>query len=163
MPRISRTALALIVVAGTTLAAQDKPEFAGEWALERSTGASQQIAIGMSVSYDVEKGVRVLVVERRFDTGRRSDRYLIGVVSGTVSGTVGRGLNREQTRTAVRWDGESLVINSGRYSGPARDSGPYTERHEIWSLDQQGKLSIVTTESGSDFETRKGTATYTRR
>ena len=42
--------------------------------------------------------------------------------------------------TLVRWDGDRLMIETGQYSGPTRESGPYLEHEEVWALDTDGRL-----------------------
>ena len=103
-----------------------------------------------------------LTVERHFESGTKTQAYLIGTEGGTVGGIAGgRGISAS-SRFSVRWDGERLRIETGSYSGPTRDSGPFTEHDEVWTLDEQGRLliSMVDRRSGAEPATR--TLTYRR-
>jgi hypothetical protein len=62
----------------------------------------------------------------------------------------------------VRWESERLRIETGRYSGADRDSGPYTERSEVWWLDDQGRLLITVVDRSSASEAATRTLTYSR-
>jgi hypothetical protein len=110
-----------------------------------------------------------LTVERSFKTGVRSETYQIGVEGGVVGGVdrTGRGSGPRgespQTRFAVRWDGNSLVIETGNYSGATRESGPYTEHTEVWRFDAHGRLVITVTDRRSGTESTTGVLTYRRR
>jgi hypothetical protein len=79
---------------------------------------------------------------------------------GGVAGN-GRGPNTH-TRFSVRWDGDTLVIETGSYTGPTRDSGPYSEHEEIWSLDAQRRLAMTVTDRGSGTESKTVRLTYRR-
>ena len=47
----------------------------------------------------------------------------------------------------MKWEGESLIIRTGRYSGPPQQTTPDTDHDEQWSFDPAGRLSITITES----------------
>ncbi len=70
-----------------------------------------------------------------------TDIYQIGVEGGGVGPVfpTGRGTgpdtNIPRTRFSVRWEGNRLVIETGNYSGPTREAGPYPEHVEVWQLD----------------------------
>jgi hypothetical protein len=55
-----------------------------------------------------------------------------------------------------------LVIETGVYSGPTRESGPYAEHEELWSLDSEGVLHITVTDRGSGTEPKTTNLTYRR-
>jgi hypothetical protein len=69
-------------------------------------------------------------------------------------------VNVPQTRFSVRWDGNRLVIDTGRYSGPTREAGPYTEHAEVWQLDAGGMLILSITDRGSGIASTTNTLTY---
>jgi hypothetical protein len=50
----------------------------------------------------------------------------------------------------VAWEGNRLVIETGTYSAPTRETGSYRERTEIWSLDTDGSLVLTITSRSSD-------------
>jgi len=61
--------------------------------------------------------------------------------SGTVPGPI----------APLRWDGNALVFESGSYTGQRPETGTWAERHEIWSLDADGRLRVaITTRSSGD-------------
>jgi hypothetical protein len=108
-----------------------------------------------------------LTVERHFESGVRAETYHIGTVGGTEAGIVENGqpdqdVNRARSRVSVRWEGNQLSIETGRYSGPTRDSGPYTEHAEAWRLDDQGKLVMTVVDRRSDSDVATRTLTYRR-
>ena len=55
------------------------------------------------------------------------------------------------------------MIETGNYSGPTRESGPYTEHAEVWWLDAEGRLVIKVTDRSSGAESTTRTLTYQRR
>lgn len=168
--------LPLLIAAA--VAGQDKPDFSGRWVLENPADSASDIARSLTVRQSIvrttargtpmEPFLKDLTVEREFSTGARSESYQIGVVGGVVGGVdrTGRagpdGQNRE-TRFSVRWDGNRLVIETGTYSGPTRESGPYTEHTEVWSLDAESRLVMTVTDRRSGAESSTRTLTYRRR
>lgn len=158
------------------LAAQHKPDFSGTWVLQDARQPGVYIPRTLAIRQPLQRTTVLgepmppafleLTVERHFESGMRAETYHIGTEGRTVSGIVGDGsdppVNREWSRESVRWEGDRLHIETGRYSGSTRDSGPYTEHTEVWWLDEQGRLliTVVNRRSDSDVETR--TLTYRR-
>jgi hypothetical protein len=104
-----------------------------------------------------------VAIERQFQTAVRSESYQIGIESGTISGFAPRAnVPSVSTRYAVNWDGDRLVIETGKYSGPTREQGPYSEHDEVWSLDPEGRLLMTVTDRGSGTEPRTTQLTYRR-
>ena len=65
-----------------------------------------------------------VVIERQFQDGVRSESYQIDMAGGITGGvTAGASVPSWSIRYAVRWDGDQLVIETGRYSGPTPESG----------------------------------------
>ena len=62
----------------------------------------------------------------------------------------------------LRWEGDRLHIEIGRYSGPKRDSGSYTEHSEVWWLDDEDRLLISVVDRRSEPEVPTRTLTYRR-
>ena len=97
-----------------------------------------------------------LGVERHFRTGVVSENYKIGLIGGTVSG-IG-----ERTTVAVTWEGEGLIIRTGKYSGPPQDPGLYTEHEEAWSFDPSGRVLITITDRSSGSQPTRVRLIYRR-
>jgi hypothetical protein len=150
----------LFLVAGT-IAAEGKPDFSGRWVLVNAAESASAAARGLVVRESFEAPVTVMTVERRLENGVRSDTYRIGLSGGLVGGTAADGRGTA-TRFSVTWDGDKLVIETGSYSGPTRESGPYSEHNEVWSLDSQGRLVITVTDRGTATELRTNQLTYRR-
>jgi hypothetical protein len=164
-----------LVVVG--LSGQGEPDFSGRWVLQDppqpDLGVARTLVIDQPLRRTTVTGEPMrpayldLTVERRFDDEVRAETYRIGTEGGTVGGVVGDGRSAQDvtpdwTRTSVRWEGDRLHIETGRYSGPARDSGPYTENAEVWRLDQQGRLLITVVERRSDAEVATRSLAYRR-
>jgi hypothetical protein len=167
--------LSQLVAAG--LAAQDKPDFSGRWVLQdppqpgvaipRTLAIRQPLRRTTALGEPMPPAFLDLTVERDFEGEVRAETYQIGTEGGMVGGIVGdrqpeQNLNRVQTGVSVRWEGDRLHIETGRYSGPTRDSGPYTERSEVWRLDEQSRLLITVVDRRSDSEVATRTLTYRR-
>jgi hypothetical protein len=149
-----------MVSLGARLAAQDKPDFSGSWILE-SGARGADIPRTLSVSQSlVRTNVRAepmkpffkdIAVTRVLTSGTRSDTYQIGVEGGTVSGRADGSVNAPRTHHRVAWEEQALVIESGSYTGQALESGDWTERREVWSLDSGVRLRLaITTRSSVD-------------
>lgn len=164
-----------LVAAG--LSAQDKPDFSGSWVLQdppqpgvaipRTLAIRQPLRRTTVLGEPMPPAFLDLTVERQFEGELRAETYRIGTEGGMVSGIVGDGrsaqdVNRVRTRVSVRWEGDRLHIETGRYSGPTRDSGPYTEHAEVWRLDQQSRLLITVVDRQPDSEVATRTLTYRR-
>lgn len=157
------------------VAAQDKPDFSGNWVLQDPSQPGVDIPRTLAIHQPLQRTTVLgkpmppvflqLTIERHFERGVRAETYHIGTEGGTVSGIVGDGrsvqdVNRAQTRVSVRWEGDRLRIETGHYSGPTRDSGPYTEHTEVWWLDEQGRLLVTVVDRRSDSEVAARTLTY---
>jgi hypothetical protein len=106
-----------------------------------------------------------ITIERHFVDDIRTDTYQIGVEGGVVGGVshgVAPNAPVPQTRFSVHWDSDRLVMETGNYSGPTREAGPYAERVEIWQLDSKAKLRVMTTDRGSGIATTTTTTRYRR-
>jgi hypothetical protein len=161
--------LILTVLGVVALARQPQPDFSGTWVLQEPRQPPVEIPRMMAVRQPLVRTTVLgepmapafleLTVERHFDGGVRAEAYRIGTEGGTVP-IAGDGsdppVHHAWTRESVRWEGDRLRIESGRYSGPNRDSGPYTEHLEVWWLDDQSRLRITVVDrwSGSEVQTR---------
>ena len=169
--------LLLTPLVAVGLAAQDKPDFSGNWVLQDPPQPGVDIPRTLAIRQPLQRTTVLgkpmppaflhLTIERHFESGVSAETYHVGTEGGTVSGIVGDGrsvqdVNRARSRVSVRWDGDRLQIETGRYSGPTRDSGPYTEHTEVWWLDEQGRLLITVVDRRSDSELATRTLTYRR-
>jgi hypothetical protein len=163
--------LLVSVIAGTAVA-QEKPDFTAEWILVAPRDGAMDAAPELSVRQWLEhetsvRGVPIdiphVAIERLFQTGARSESYQIGIVGGVTGGSAGANFPGVRTQYRVKWDGDRLVIETGRYSGPTRESGPYSEHDEVWSLEAQGTLVMTVTDRGSGTEPRTTQLTYRKR
>lgn len=164
--------LLLLPLVASQLGAQDKPDFSGMWILEDAEPRVQDVSRTLTVTQLVARTnafgapmtpfFRDLTIERQFDSGVRSDTYQIGVVGGVVGGVPEGQTDRDnpqaQSRWSVRWVNDRLYIETGRYSGPTREYGPYTEHTEVWWLDPQSRLQVIVSDRQSDRGHRRSDA-----
>jgi hypothetical protein len=172
--RLQQTwSIALIMLATVGVAAQDEPDFSGRWILATPQQSDTDIPLALSVRQTLvrttvrgdpmEPFFRDITIERQFETGTHSENHLIGVQGGTVSGLRADGSpNGPTAHHAVRWDGNALVFESGSYTGQRSETGVWTERHEIWSLDADGRLRVVITTRSSGDGSKNITLAYRR-
>jgi hypothetical protein len=57
----------------------------------------------------------------------------------------------------------SLIIRTGKYSGPPQQSAPYAEHEERWAFDPIGRLLITVTDRSSGSQVTSAVLTYRRR
>jgi hypothetical protein len=174
-----RTLLASCILAcsvAPAISAQDKPDFSGQWVLVspiNGAANAQTMTVRESFKRESVNGTPMdsplitLAVERRSDSGVHSEVYTVGTVGGIVGGAVGNpGTERRgqsaQTRFSTAWDGDTLVIDI-RYSGRPVDAGAESEHKEMWSLDPQGALLLITTDRSPGTEPTTTTLMYRRR
>lgn len=156
------TSYAFVLLASSVAQVPKEPDFSGNWELVQAGDASSEpapvLTVRQTITRTTMRGEPMtpwfsdITVARHFSTGTVSESYKIGVIGGTVPG-IPPGASSPQgdwTAMSVKWQGRSLVIRTGKYSGPPQGSLPYTEHDERWSLDPSGKLLITTTDrSGS--------------
>ncbi len=161
--RIRLCLVVLVSVIGGTAAAQGKPDFLGRWVLVNPDAFDADVARELVVRESFEAPVTVMRVERRSKGEVRTDRYEVGLAGGTVSGIAeDRRGPTTHTRFLVVWRGDTLVIETGNYSGPMTEPGPYSEHGETWSLDAQGRLVMTVTDRASGTKPRTIQLTYRR-
>jgi hypothetical protein len=150
----------LVGLAIVAVAAQDKPDFSGSWLLSSSEVPRSDIPRALLVRQPLVRtnvhgeSMRPfylnIAVDREFASGTRSQTYMIGVVGGVVPGLTRDGTPRGSTEHhAVTWDENTLVFETGTYTGSARETGAWAERREVWSLDPDGRLRVVITTRNS--------------
>ena len=144
----------------------DQPDFSGRWVLEGPQPAAPEAPRALTVRQSLvranvrgepmEPFFRDLTVERQFESATHSETYWIGTLGGSVgdsvtSGSGGGGRTGPSTHISVKWEGRSLVIETGSFTGSTPETGVWTQRREIWSLDPDGRLRLaITTRSSTD-------------
>jgi hypothetical protein len=146
---------------------QPKPDFSGRWVLEGSPPVAVDVGTELVVELSASSTRPRLNVERRSERGWRTESHEIGIVSGVVGGVPPGGAGAgpapyNTSQSSVTWNMETLVIWKSKYSGPARQSSPWIEYEERWSLDDQGKLHVSVAETGSGREARTFQLVYRR-
>lgn len=172
MPRAETCLVIVLMWLAAPLAAQDKPDFSGSWVLESIAQAAEDIPRALSVSQSIVRTnvrgdamtpfFKDITVTRALDSGTRSETFQIGVAGGTVSGRADGSANRPRTHHRVEWEEQALIIESGRYTGPTPESGEWTERREVWSLDSGGRLRLSITTRSSVAAARSVILAYRR-
>jgi hypothetical protein len=146
----------LAVLFGAWLPSQTHPDFSGRWVLESASPTASDVPQALSVRQSlVRTNVRGepmtpffkdITIEREVDGLKRSETSDIGVAGGVVRGRVGEGnASGPQQHHSVRWDGNTLILERGSYTGERRETGVWSERREEWSLGADNRLHIVIT------------------
>jgi hypothetical protein len=156
-------AVSLLVGGSASPHAQGLPDFSGIWVLEtakeRPEVARTMTVIQTLVRTNV-RGEPMTPFYRDFTVsrGETTESYTIGAIGGSVVSSV----PSRRTHQRVGWMEQTLVIESGSYTGPVRESGQWQERRESWSLDAAGRLQL-TVETRDAQESRRETLVYRRR
>lgn len=165
--------LILLLLAASAALAQDKPDFSGRWTLvepARGDDLARVLVVRQMVVRTNVRGepmtpyFKEISIEREFASTTRAETHAIGTVGGFVAGVVGAGKPAgPRSHYAVKWDGNALVFESGRYTGELRENGEWTERREVWALDPDGRLKVsITRRSLADLAGTTTTHTYRR-
>jgi hypothetical protein len=122
---ITRSICILAIIAVSAVAAQELPNFSGEWHLESSTAnLPSRMTITQTLVTSNVRGepmtpfYRDITVERELASGTVKSTYHPGSVGG--GGIVGGGGPMRRSHIEVQWDGASLVITTGDYTGEQR-------------------------------------------
>ena len=163
--------LIVLAVSVVPLVAQDTPDFSGRWVLELASPSAadlpRSLSVTMSIVRTTVRGEPMtaffsdITVIRELAYGTSSETHQIGVEGGSVGGAVGGAYPSRHHR--VMWEKQTLVIETGNYTGPAPESGQWTERREAWSLDPEGRLRLAITSRSSDSASSTVTLVYRRR
>jgi hypothetical protein len=165
--------VALVALASTAPAAQDKPDFSGRWILETRAPSGADVPRTLTIRQSlVRTNVRGepikpffkdITLEREFASGTRSETLWIGVVGGIVPGLREDGSpDGAKVHTAVMWEDHTLAIERGSHTGPNPETGVWTERREVWSLEHDGRLRVAITTRGSGNGAKTVTLVYRR-
>lgn len=142
------------------LAAQDKPDFSGSWVLESAVQSDADVPRALAVTQSVSRTniqgepmmpfFTDITVTRTTQSGRRSETSMIGIVGGTMSGSSN---STPHLHHRVVWEGESLVFETGSYTGGNLGTGVWAQRRETWALDSRGGLHVeIATRSSTEAE-----------
>jgi hypothetical protein len=148
--------IALAMLVGSFVQAQDGIDFTGRWILDSPSPVSAEAPRALSVRQSLRttnvRGepmrpfFKDITIEREVEGGTRAETYQIGVVGGVVGG-----LGTGGRHYAVKWEANVLVFENGSYTGQTPETGVWRESREAWSLDSDGRLHVViTTRSSSD-------------
>jgi hypothetical protein len=166
--------IALITLAGVLVQASDGVDFTGRWILESPppapAGTPRALSVRQSLVTTNVRGepmrpfFKDIIIDREVDGATRHERHQIGVVGGVVGGILLTGgvATNPQGHHAVKWDANALVFESGSYTGQSPETGVWTERREVWSLDSNGRLRVVITIRGSSDAPRTVALVYQR-
>jgi hypothetical protein len=164
LQQVWSAALIMLATVTVTVSAQTGPDFSGRWVLA-TPRASADVPSALSVSQTLVRTTptgnpmapffRDITIERQFENSSRSETHRIGMQGGIVPGLHHDGSPHGPTvRFTVRWEGQSLVFESGSHAGQLPEHGVWSERREVWTLDPDGHLRVViTTRSSTDGST----------
>jgi hypothetical protein len=177
IPRALAVITALILSADFGFA-QDKPDFSGSWIL-RSDPSDADVPKALSIQQPLHRTNRLgelvtpsyfdITIARTLPTGTSSQTFWIGTIGGSVtggvvgdraSGTTPRAVTRTHSR--VDWEEQTLVLESFSYTGPAPETGDWSERREMISLTPNGDLRLEMTSRSSTSDRRTSVVTYRR-
>ncbi len=151
---IAPTVLIAALAWGTQVALPEQPDFSGSWILTSTVGSAggrESLTVKQTVVQTNVRGepmkpfFREIAITRRSDDRVASETFQIGGVGGGISS--GSPAGRVSTYRRVVWDDRALVFETAGYTGPARETGNWSERREIWSLDLNGLLHVEVTTS----------------
>lgn len=162
---ISRALIASTVLVAPLLS-QSRPDFSGTWILDSLPAADtpatiivKQVLVRTNFRGEpIAPLFRQIVITR----ASRTDSYDIGAIGGSISGIVGGPLSPLRSHRRVAWEEQVLVIESGSYTGGARETGDWTERREAWSVDSDGRLRVRISTRGSGVAPSDETLIYRR-
>jgi len=152
-------------------------DFTGRWILESPSSASAEtpraLTVRQSVATRTVRGepmkpfFKDITIEREVGAGTHTETHQVGIGGGTICGVVSAGGTARapdcgNEHHEVKWDANSLVFETGSYTGPRPETGVWTERREMWSLDSDGRLHVVITTRGSSDAPRTVALVYKR-
>lgn len=157
MSRVPTSIAVLALIAGliSTVSAQTKPSFAGNWTLVPPAGAPPPPlppGIGLGQGGTIEQTARTITVTTTTQAG---EMKLVYNLDGTETrNPLVLGDTVIDRASKVKWDGARLVITN-----TTDVNGTVSQSTQTWSLDASGTLTIET--SARDFSgnptTRKQT------
>ena len=146
----------ILALGGVGIAAQNQPNFSGNWVLDREFQPSATVPRALSVQQEVKTAnvpspPASISVERQF-ADRVQLRYTdyIGVPGGVAGG--GPGVTPRPVSRLVRWDGAALRFERTELTA----LGEVVRRTtEVWRLDDRDRLVItIENQEGNTVDTR---------
>ena len=147
--KLARTGLiAAAILAVSSVAFAQKPDFSGTWTPEAPAAAAPAAPAGgggggrgggMGGPMTVKQSATELTVETTRGETKMVATYKLDGTESVNKMTMGRGENATQvdTKSTAKWDGSKLVISTTR---PGQDGTPMTTA-QTWSL-EGGNLTI---------------------
>jgi hypothetical protein len=174
LTRGQRLCCGVILLSSTLgpLEAQGPSQLLGRWILEAGqeavSVAPQAVAVRQSLTRTMERGpmkpfFKDVTIEREFATGIRSETYQIGVAGERVPSVNKEGTaNRRLIDHSVRFEGQSLIIESGSEISKTPESNGRPERREVWQVEPDGRLKLTITTRTSNDSPKTDTFMYRR-
>lgn len=155
-----RLALLAVLLAAVVSAAQDQPDFSGEWVLE-SAPASADAPSALAVvqrrmttnvrGEPVPPFFREITISRIGAATSRTETFLIGVVGGSTPDP--KATDAPRMGFSVAWEGQSLVFERNTYTGPIASPVTSATTREAWSVDAGGRLRTTIMSRSGDAAT----------
>jgi hypothetical protein len=163
----------LSILSTISLLGQTQPDFSGHWLLVDLEPSAPDVPKSLSVQQTIVRtNVRgepiepfydTITITRQFESGPRSQTHKIGVIGGIVPGRRPDGsLNGPTENFRVKWDGDVLILETSTSIGHPRQPEHRVERRELWSLDPNRRLRVVTTTRSSGSPPATVTSVYRR-
>jgi hypothetical protein len=146
MTRVLSVAAVVLVLSGLSVAAQDKPNFAGTWKLTSEGGGDPFTSPEMVVTQDA----KLMTVTTSSQMGEIKTSYNVDGTEG--SSPLDFAGNSIPRTTKLAWEGSKLVMTTKADFG-----GMPFETKAVWTLDASGTLQVETTRP--DFQGGGGPVT----
>jgi hypothetical protein len=147
-----------LVLSLTGIAAQEKPNFSGEWILVSPSEPPAGTPRGLTVALDASS----VKITRVSESGSESVVYKINPGTRTDSGVTGT-VGGPSIKSEARWVGSSLKFDNGTCRRQPDGVETCEERIETWSAGPKpGLLTIERTQIGSEKRVATATSVYRR-
>ena len=143
--------IAAAILAVSTVAFAQKPDFSGTWAPDAAAAppaGGGQRGGGMAGPMTVKQDATTLSIERTAGENKVVTTYKLDG-SETVNKQTGRG-GEIEVKTTAKWDGTKLVLSTSR---PGQDGAPMVQS-QTWSLEGG---NLVVERAGRDGAVQKTT------
>jgi hypothetical protein len=123
-------------------AAQEGSDFSGEWRLDTQAATTllpRRLVVEQTIVNTTARGAPMrpfydrIAVRREYANGSTTVSYGLGLTGGTMSGGVGN-VPVYATNYEASLSGDLLIIRTGDYTGPRRESGVWHEQEETWRM-----------------------------